>query len=202
MNKLASSEEPLDGVDIYLKDEAPKKPATRPAGSKPPQVVVHVDPLRVTPKPNVDPEPAHVPVTRPNTSGPVFHPVIHQPGEDDSHTTEAGGFKPVLVNPDSKPSTPVVKPVDLRYPEPVRPTPKAPEVRDPEPVKPAPTSAEEKNIDPPKIIPMPRKHTVIQGETLYRISKNYNTTPDAIRLANNLKDNTLSVGQELVIPSQ
>lgn len=46
-----------------------------------------------------------------------------------------------------------------------------------------------------------RVHKVVQGETLYAISRKYNVSPDEIRRANNLSDNTISVGQELIIRS-
>ena len=36
-----------------------------------------------------------------------------------------------------------------------------------------------------------------KGETLYRISKRYNCTPDQIRQWNNLENHIISVGQEL-----
>lgn len=40
-------------------------------------------------------------------------------------------------------------------------------------------------------------HIVKKGETLYRISKRYNCTPDQIRQWNNLENHIISVGQEL-----
>ncbi len=42
-------------------------------------------------------------------------------------------------------------------------------------------------------------HTVQNGETLYRVSKIYNITVEKIKQLNNLADNTISVGQNLVI---
>ena len=42
-------------------------------------------------------------------------------------------------------------------------------------------------------------HTVKRGETLYRISKKYKVTIEDIRSWNNLADNNLKVGQDLVI---
>lgn len=44
-------------------------------------------------------------------------------------------------------------------------------------------------------------HTVQQSETLFRISKNYNVTVDDLKRWNNLPDNTISVGQRLVVSS-
>ena len=45
----------------------------------------------------------------------------------------------------------------------------------------------------------PKKHKVAAGETLYGISKKYNVSPEDIKKWNGLKDNTISVGQELVV---
>ena len=42
---------------------------------------------------------------------------------------------------------------------------------------------------------------VQKGDTLYSISLKYGTTPNAIIRKNNLKNNTLTVGQTLTIPS-
>jgi LysM repeat protein len=44
-----------------------------------------------------------------------------------------------------------------------------------------------------------RKHKVAAGETLFSISKLYDVSVDEIKAWNNLKDNSLSLGQELVI---
>lgn len=42
-------------------------------------------------------------------------------------------------------------------------------------------------------------HLVLQGETLYSISKKYNTTIEELKTKNNLVDNALSIGQTLII---
>ncbi len=42
-------------------------------------------------------------------------------------------------------------------------------------------------------------HTVSIGETLYAISKKYEVTPEQLRKANGLPDNTISIGQKLLI---
>ena len=44
-------------------------------------------------------------------------------------------------------------------------------------------------------------HVVQKGDTLYSISKLYNTTIDEIKEQNNLKSTELSIGQELKIPT-
>ena len=42
-------------------------------------------------------------------------------------------------------------------------------------------------------------HTVKKGETLFAIAKEYSTTVDSIRLLNNLADNHIKIGQNLLI---
>ncbi|MBQ0117510.1 MAG: glucosaminidase domain-containing protein [Flavobacterium sp.] len=52
---------------------------------------------------------------------------------------------------------------------------------------------------PSKNVAAGNLYTVQQGETLYSISKKFNTTVDRIKELNNLTDNTLSIGQQLNI---
>jgi len=42
-------------------------------------------------------------------------------------------------------------------------------------------------------------HVVLQGETLYSISKKYNTTIEVLKIKNNLIDNAIAIGQTLII---
>ena len=42
-------------------------------------------------------------------------------------------------------------------------------------------------------------HTVAKGETLYRISKQYGVSVNDLKIWNNLLDNTIQVGQQLVV---
>ena len=44
-------------------------------------------------------------------------------------------------------------------------------------------------------------YTVKPGDTLYRIATQNNTTVDIIKILNNLKDDTLSIGQQILIPN-
>ena len=44
-------------------------------------------------------------------------------------------------------------------------------------------------------------YTVKSGDTLYSIAKKYSTTVSKIKELNNLKSDTLSIGQELIIPN-
>ena len=43
-------------------------------------------------------------------------------------------------------------------------------------------------------------YTVVRGDSLYTIARNYNTTIDAIKSLNNLTSNTIKIDQTLKIP--
>jgi LysM repeat protein len=49
--------------------------------------------------------------------------------------------------------------------------------------------------------PAARTHTVVSGDTLFGIARRYGVSPAAIRLANNLRDDTVRLGQTLTIPA-
>lgn len=56
---------------------------------------------------------------------------------------------------------------------------------------------------PPKETPSTSNYdtyTIKKGDTLYQIAKKYNTTPEAIKTANNLTSNTLTIGATIKIP--
>ncbi|WP_136668821.1 glucosaminidase domain-containing protein [Flavobacterium sp. H122] len=60
------------------------------------------------------------------------------------------------------------------------------------------TKTETKNTpEPPK--PLEMIHIVGQGDTLYSISKKYNISVENIKAKNNMVDNTISIGQVLII---
>ncbi len=44
-------------------------------------------------------------------------------------------------------------------------------------------------------------YTVVNGDTLWRIAQRFNTTVDAIKKLNNLTNDNLSIGQQLLIPT-
>ncbi len=46
-----------------------------------------------------------------------------------------------------------------------------------------------------------RTHHVQKGDTLYSIAKRYNTTVEILQRKNNLRDTTISIGQEITVPN-
>lgn len=104
---------------------------------------------------------------------------------------------------DVGPSLSGVRPPGLVAPEPI-PT-------GPPPPPPPPASINEIDIGPGGARPLParpaaeggaatRRHVVSSGETLFSLARRYGTTVDAIRRANNLRDDRIAVGQQLTIP--
>jgi spore germination protein YaaH len=85
------------------------------------------------------------------------------------------------VAPSSVPEEPVV----------VNPTPS---LENPVTITPEPTASPEQNVSTVA-------HLVAAGETLYAISRQYGTTVSAIKNANNLTSDILSIGQKLIIPT-
>ncbi|NPA43667.1 MAG: LysM peptidoglycan-binding domain-containing protein [Chlorobi bacterium] len=84
------------------------------------------------------------------------------------------------------------------------PQSEAPEVQIPQPAAPQPSETAE--TPQPAATPAPSEpenyvlHTVQPKETLYAISRKYGVSVEAIKAANALRDNTLTVGQTLKIP--
>ena len=54
----------------------------------------------------------------------------------------------------------------------------------------------------PVVTPTGKEHTVVQGETLSVIARNYGVTVAALKKANNLTGDTISIGQKLVVPAK
>lgn len=53
----------------------------------------------------------------------------------------------------------------------------------------------------PTTSPSVNYYTVQRGDSLYSIAKKFNTTVDKLKAANNMSGNLISIGQELIIPS-
>lgn len=104
---------------------------------------------------------------------------------------------------DVGPSLPGVRPPGLVEPDPI-PT-------GPPPPPPPPASITQLQIGygaMPVLVSSPSiatqsisvTHTVVAGETQFSIARRYGTTVDALQRANNLPDDRLAIGQQLVIP--
>ena len=65
------------------------------------------------------------------------------------------------------------------------------------PSQPVPQISKESSVKTPS--PAEITHEVQQGETLYSISKKYNTTIEILKAKNNLVDNAISIGQTIII---
>jgi hypothetical protein len=105
------------------------------------------------------------------------------------------------IEPAPKPDTTAVIPPEIIEEEPPLPV-EDPEDA-PEPTE-GPTSepdfTDEPITDQPEVSPQPEAgvyHTVAEGDTLWNISKRYNTTVDAIKKLNKLADNTIRLGMKL-----
>jgi LysM repeat protein len=57
----------------------------------------------------------------------------------------------------------------------------------------------EEEVDQPNNTETYQVHTVVKGDTLYNISKRYNITVDALKSMNQLFDNNIKIGQQLVV---
>jgi LysM repeat protein len=44
-----------------------------------------------------------------------------------------------------------------------------------------------------------QKYTVVKGDSLYSISKKFNISIDDLKKKNNLTDNTISLGQSIIV---
>ncbi|MFD2201923.1 LysM peptidoglycan-binding domain-containing protein [Shivajiella indica] len=65
--------------------------------------------------------------------------------------------------------------------------------------EPAPSSQSSPQPPAQKVNPSRLTHTVIQGETLYRLSQTYGVSVDDIKKWNNLPDNNIKIGQIITI---
>ncbi|PSL03894.1 LysM peptidoglycan-binding domain-containing protein [Cecembia rubra] len=145
-------------------------------------------------------------------SGSEYRKMLEALSANQTQTNQATATSQTST-PASQPSTtvtPSTAPV-TRTPEPVRTEPSRTEPARTEPVRtettapvrtPEPTrSTETVNRTQPSSTSSSSRtvHTVSPGETLFRISQNYGVSVDDLKRWNNLPDNTIKVGQEIII---
>lgn len=120
-------------------------------------------------------------------------PAVAVPDEDKDGEIDFEGEVDIPVKkPDEATVPPPAPPV--APPPPAPPAPPATDIKD-EPVK-----ADEGFGEEEEAIPAPPStvfHTVAKGDTLYNISRRYNTTVDELKRLNNLASNTINIGQRL-----
>ncbi len=68
--------------------------------------------------------------------------------------------------------------------------------------KKAPAPAPKKKTETTKASAKSRVHKVSKGDTLFSLSKRYGVSVDAIKKANNMKKDAISIGQRLTIPAK
>jgi LysM repeat protein len=111
----------------------------------------------------------------------------------ESPPTEAAEQVETIIEPANS-SNPINKPIEepMAIPVPVTPEPDTSNTRLPaQTIEPKEESIVEDGLK--------RMHVVSKGETLYSISKLYNTTVDQLKELNSLDSNTLKISQELII---
>jgi hypothetical protein len=129
------------------------------------------------------------PINKPNT------PVTMTPDDDvlfDMSPNDANNNKPGTTPEPVIPGKPATTGVPL--PDPVPANPPSPATTAPRP-KPLPTTP-----TPTTTTPQPASspyHTVVKGDTLYNISKRYNTTVAKLKQLNNLRSDYIQIGQTL-----
>ncbi len=166
-NRLNPGQEPAVGERIRLKGK-------RPAGDN-----VRLRESGVDPTPN-QPD---VPATTPPTEGSL------EP-DDSGYLEPPGGDQPTPANPDNNMKPPSV--IGIPYPN------------DPEPNQPNQPGQPGSGVTPkpnqpasPPPVAADGYHIVVKGDTLYSIARTHNTTVARLKQLNNLKDDTVKIGQTL-----
>ncbi|MEM1215998.1 MAG: LysM peptidoglycan-binding domain-containing protein, partial [Bacteroidota bacterium] len=103
------------------------------------------------------------------------------------------GGQPAPTSPRPTNPPPVVIPAPDLPPPIVNPAPTNPPVANPAPTTPAPV------VNPTPAPSATQTHTVQSGDTLFSLSRRYNTTVEAIKALNGLTSNNIFIGQELRI---
>ena len=191
-NRLSSGQEPAVGERIKLRGgKVKERPKLQQEVEEEPEVIPDVAPTLPSGEIDFD-EPIEeedtLPVPTPSPAPPA-NPVIVQP------EAPAGGDQPevpiIIIDPNSEPAPPSTAPTEPTNPAPVPPsnTEPAPVVTPGQPSAPTPP--------PPSSGDGPVYHTVVGGETLYGISRRYNTTVDQLKVLNGLTTNTIQAGMQL-----
>lgn len=182
-NDMHFGSEPAVGEKIKLKGgKVSGSPKLRPREVRQEEPVAE-EPERMAEREEVSMPPPPVPVSQPKEEKPElafpgWKPFeIEEKEEEEYITFEDWGKDEANFR------EPVFKPG-------VRTTPEPPPVID-QPVKPTPVSNPAGEVD------LPTYHQVQKGDTLWRISRRYNTTVDAIRQLNGLTSNAIKIGQRL-----
>ena len=189
-NKMKAGTQPAVGEPIQIRGKAKKQPKLRNSTPivKPPPVIVP-PPIIVTEEPTR---------TESWEEEPIFETSVFEESEESpfiefEEEEEEEFEEPIFEeSPIYNPQTTGTSGNTTTYPE----TTTVP-IYEPE----KETTTESEVIIPPYIsVPVERTqqyHTVQKGETLWRISQNYDTTVDAIKRMNNLQSNIISVGMQL-----
>lgn len=193
-NRLSAGQEPAAGEQIKLrgckaKDRPKLRQEVETEAVEEPPVDVPVRPngeLDMEEPEETDPTEPEIPSNPPQPT----NPVIVQPEAPNS------GDQPevpiIIINPSSEPAPP--RP-NMQPEQPQTPPPPQPSTNNPPPVITPST--------PPATTPpnqggdAPMYHTVVAGETLYGISRRYNTTVDQLKALNGLTTNNIQTGMQL-----
>ena len=106
----------------------------------------------------------------------------------------------IQIQPPVEPAdSAVVIPDSAIVKEEIKPEPKPqPKTKETKPAAPAKPKAEANK----KATSKPSTYKVVSGDNLYKISKRFGVTIDALKKANGMTNDNLSVGQSLKIPSK
>lgn len=195
-NMMNEVDEPLPGQQIYLRGKRPaderiktSKPLPREE-SKPPveQKVPYKEPAgRPAVKDTIQLKPQPVQKDKPSPSSDLLDFVV-VPTEKAVDTIQKVTAEPVSYKPVISGAKIAENPAKTALPS------------EPASVTPTTTSAPAK--DSVKPVKSRINHTVVKGDTLYNISKRYNTTVAKIKELNQLATDNISLGQSLIIENE